>query len=179
MDNLVTTQNAFISSTNTTMKKLFLPFLILFVLGSSCTQSTNQEDSESTEATESTESSSVDQLTYQDVVAMVYDDEGERIEWHGEEMPNDLVGSLSIALADPCGENDCGHQLTLTNTDSASITAIIRGDYDIEGDQGYIPRKYLIEGGATLKIGCSHLCYGGKGYEFRRTIVGSEYTKTE
>lgn len=161
------------------MKKLFLPLLAILIF-CSCTQTTKQEDSETAEAsTETSESEEVDQLTYQDVVAMVYDDEGEGVEWHGEEMPNDLVDLLSIALADPCGENDCGHQLTLSNTDSSSITVIIRGDYDIEGDQGYIPRKYLIDGGATLKIGCSHLCYGGKGYEFRRTIVGSEYTEDD
>lgn len=156
-------------------------FLILFLVGSvliSCSTSSSNTESEKTEAAaDTTSAKDVSQLTWRDVVAMVYDDQGEGIEWHGEEMPNELTELLVISEGDPCGENDCGQRLSLINVSNRSITTIIRGDYDIEGDQGYIPRKYVIASGDTLMIGCSHLCYNGKGYEFPRTIVASAYTE--
>ncbi len=155
----------------------FLFALLIGIILVSCGQSQKNSDTEeSSSESKSTAAKSVDQLTWQDVVAMVFDDEGERIEWHGEEMPNDLTAFLVIANdGQPCGENDCGERTFLINTSNQTITTIIRGDYDIEGDVGYIPRKYVIGAGDTLMIGCSHLCYGGKGYEFPRTIVSSQY----
>lgn len=163
------------------MKKstYFLFHLLLATIVVSCGQSASSNDSEETEEQTETTATEVDELTYQDVVAMVYDDEGERIEWHGEEMPNELAEFLAITSGEPCGEGDCGSRLTLTNNLDNSITVIIRGDYDIEGDQGFIPRKYIIGGGQKLIIGCSHLCYGGKAYEFQRSIVASAYTEAE
>ncbi len=161
------------------MKNLSYLLLFLFCAVISCTQTKNTEDSEqATEAETEPNTQDASELTYSDVVAMVYDDEGERIEWHGEEMPNDLTSFLAVSEGDPCGENDCGKRLTLSNSSDQSITVIMRGDYDIEGDQGYIPRKYVIEGGDNLLIGCSHLCYGGSSYPFPRTIVSSEYTES-
>lgn len=146
----------------------------------SCGQTANTNDEEqSKEQPETASAKDVDQLTWQDVVAMVFDDQGEGIEWHGEEMPNDLTEFLVINSGDPCGEEDCGQRLSLVNISDKSITTIIRGDYDIEGDVGYIPRKYVIDAGDTLMIGCSHLCYGGKGYKFPRTFVASAYTESE
>ncbi len=162
-------------------KHFFYILIPVFILVS-CSQSAQKNDAEETEETNEELTAStkgVDQLTFQDVVAMVYDDEGEGIEWHGEEMPNDLIEFLVISSGDPCGEKDCGQRLTLTNNSDQSITTIIRGEYDIEGDQGQIPRKYVIDGGGTLLIGCTHLCYDGKGYEFTRTIVASAYTTDE
>ncbi|MEO9870027.1 hypothetical protein [Ekhidna sp.] len=145
----------------------------------SCNQTTKKNSSKQPDKESETlhAREDVDQLTYQDVVAMVYDDEGERIEWHGEEMSNDLTQFLTISKGDPCGEEDCGKILSLINSADQTITLVIRGDYDIEGDQGYIPRKYIIPATDTLLIGCSHLCYGGKSYEFQRTIVGSKYVE--
>lgn len=162
-------------------KHFFYMLISVFILVS-CSQSTQKNDTEETELSGeelSTPTKEVDQLTFQDVVAMVYDDEGEGIEWHGEEMPNELIEFLVISSEDPCGEGDCGRRLTLTNNSDQSITTIIRGEYDIEGDQGQIPRKYVIDGGGRLLIGCTHLCYGGKGYEFTRTIVASAFTADE
>ncbi|MEP1032962.1 hypothetical protein [Ekhidna sp.] len=167
------------------MKKstLFLIMLLTGIMVISCSQTAKTDEEEQTkeQAAEQPEATSgeIDELTYQDVVAMVYDDEGERIEWHGEEMPNELTEFLIITNGEPCGEGECGNRLALTNTSDRSITAIIRGDYDLEGDQGYIPRKYVIGAGKKFMIGCSHLCFGGKAYEFPRTIVASAYTETE
>ncbi len=180
MDNLVT---VFLQQPTTTKMKKSIQYLFLFFLGMaimSCSTSSSSTETEQTEtASDSTASKDVDQLTWRDVVAMVYDDQGEGIEWHGEEMPNELTGFLVMSTGDPCGEDDCGQRLSLANTSDRSITTIIRGDYDIEGDQGYIPRKYIIAASDTLMIGCSHLCYAGKGYEFPRTIVASAYTEME
>ncbi|WP_436515523.1 hypothetical protein [Ekhidna sp. To15] len=164
------------------MKKSNQYFLLFFISIAliSCGPSSERSESEQTEESAETETTQeVDQLTYQDVVAMVYDDQGEGIEWHGEEMPNDLTQFLVITEGNVCGEGDCGKRLSLINTSDRSITTIIRGDYDIEGDQGYIPRKYVVSASDTLMIGCSHLCYGGKGYSFPRTIVASTYTEME
>jgi hypothetical protein len=141
----------------------------------SCGQSAKNTETGKSTQLESKAKSDISQLTYQDVVAMVFDDEGERIEWHGEEMTNELTEFLTIKTGELCGEENCGKRLILTSIASKTISLIVRGDYDLEGDQGYIPRKYVIEGGASLQIGCSHLCFDGKGYEFQRTIVGSEY----
>lgn len=159
----------------------FLLTLVTCITMLSCSQTASTDESaqseEQAEAVDSTQD--VSQLTYQDVVAMVYDDEGEGIEWHGEEMPNTLTDFLTITTGEPCGEGNCGNRLALTNTADQSITLIVKGDYDLEGDQGYIPRKYVVGAGEKLMIGCSHLCIGGKSYEFPRTIVGSEYTQAE
>jgi len=147
---------------------------VILVFG--CSTATNNETSETAEA-EPTEEKDVTQLTYQDVVAMVYDDDGEGLEWHGEEMPNELTGFLSIDSGEPCATGNCGNELTLTNTAEKTITVIVKGDYNIEGDMGYIPRKYTVDAGQTARIGCSHLCYGEGSYAFTRAIVGSEYAE--
>ncbi|MEO9483783.1 MAG: hypothetical protein ABJG47_10075 [Ekhidna sp.] len=163
------------------MKKAtqFLHALLIGIILTSCSQTAKTGEADQSEERETSTAEDVDQLTWSDVVAMVFDDEGEGIEWHGEEMANELTEFLVINSGEPCGEDDCGQRLALTNISDRSITTIIRGDYDIEGDQSYIPRKYIIAPSDTLMIGCSHLCYGGKGYEFPRTIVASAYTETD
>lgn len=159
-------------------KTTFFTLLAILFVAFSCTSSSSEQSSETAEEAEAPESpKDVTQLTWREVVAMVYDDEGDGIEWHGEESPNDLTGFLTIGSGDPCGEANCGNKLTLTSSAEKAMTVIIKGDYDIEGDQGYIPRKYTIEPGQTLMIGCSHLCYDGKSFEFLRTIVGSAYVE--
>lgn len=157
---------------------ILLSLLILFIISFSCSTPSNQRDSaeEQTEMPVDT-ATDVTQLTFTDVRDMVFDDEGEGVEWHGEEMPNTLISFLTIEPGAPCGEGDCGNRLSLTSSAEKTIELIIKGDYDIKGDQGYMSRKYTIAPGATLMIGCSHLCYGGESFEFLRTIVGSAYTE--
>ena len=106
---------------------------------------------------------------------MVYGQTGEGIEWHGEELPNELATFLVIATGDNCGEGGCGKQLSMTSSADKPIEVIIRADYDLDGDQGYIPRKYVIGAQETLSIGCSQICVDGDVYEFQRKIVGTVY----
>lgn len=160
------------------MKKTTHLFLLaLFAIAISCTPAAKNDENATSETEAEAATKDVTQLTYRDVVAIVFDDDGEGIEWHGEEMPNTLGDLLTIDSGDSCGENGCGTQLSLTSLAEKPMTVIIKGDYDIKGDQGYIPRKYIIEPAQTLSIGCSHLCYQGESYEFLRTVVGSAYTE--
>ena len=159
-------------------KTAFFSMLAIVFVAFSCTSTNKEQSTKTAEVAETPEDpKDVTQLTWREVVGLVYDDEGQGVEWHGEEMPNELTEFLAISSGDPCGDGDCGKNLSLTSSAEKSMIVIIKGDYDIEGDQGYIPRRYTIEPGQTLNIGCSHLCYGGKSYEFPRTIVGSEYAK--
>lgn len=157
-------------------KKTFFTLLFILLVAFSCTSTNNEQSSDTTKESETTEApKDATQLTWRQVVAIVYEDQAEGIEWHGEEMPNELADLLTIDTGEPCGEADCGTRLLLTSSAEKTMTVIIKGDYNIEGDQGYIPRKYTIEPDETLVIGCSHLCYEGKSYEFLREIVGTEY----
>jgi len=150
-----------------TTQLLVFSFLIVTA---SCTP-TGKESNDTTE-----EKEDVSELTYQDVTEMVFSDEGERIEWHGEQLPNEAMDYLSFKLEGKCGEDDCGDALYLTNIHvDRGITAIVKGAYDINGDVGYIARKYIVPAGKQLSVGCSHLCYDGKAYKFDREIVSSVY----
>lgn len=150
-------------------------FLLIAFMGlTSCNQAPKSNESADTHV-EKSAPQDVSQLTYQDVVTLVYDDEGEGMEWHGEEMPNSLKELLAIEEGAPCGEGNCGKRLSLHSSGDRTMTVIIKGDYDIKGDQGYIPRKYVIEPGQSMDIGCSHLCFGMEAIPFYRSIVGSAY----
>ncbi len=157
---------------NSASISLILSFLCLIF---SCSNPSQQaENSGSDKSTTAEEPKKVNDLTYREVVDLVFKDEGEGIEWHGEALPNDLTSFLVIEEGGPCGENDCGKFVTIRNTSEKTIVAITRGDFDINGEQGYIARKYTIAAGQVLSMGCSHLCYQGEGFPFSRTIVGSE-----
>ena len=150
---------------------VILSGIILF----SCNQSAKTETSDQASKLASETITDISQLTYRHVIKMVFDDEGEGLEWHGEEMPNEFAKFLTFTTGEACGEGDCGNRLFIKNSADKVMTVIVRGDYDLEGNQGYIPRKYVIDGGASIQIGCSHLCFGGKGYEIPRTIVESAF----
>ncbi len=154
----------------------FSLILLLFIAVFSCSKSTQNEE-KTTEAKEvaADGAKDVNDLTYREVVDLVFKDNGEGVEWHGEVLPNELVEYLVLSEGDPCGEEDCGKDLTIQNTSDKTIVAITRGDFDINEEQGYLARKYTIAAGQTLSMGCSHLCYQGEGYPFPRTVVGSEY----
>lgn len=152
-------------------------FLVILCLISSCSNSSQQaENTETDEASAGVAPKEVNDLTYREVVDLVFKDEGEGIEWHGEALPNELSTFLIIEEGEPCGENNCGKNVTIRNTSDKTIVAITRGDFDINGEQGYIARKYTIAAGQALSMGCSHLCYQGEGFPFSRTVVGSEYS---
>ena len=73
-----------------------------------------------------------------------------------------------------CGENECGKSiLVVNNHESLTLEFIVKAAYDLEGDVGYLARKYQIEPNQELGIGCSDLCYNGKPYSFERSIVAS------
>lgn len=148
-------------------------FVLLLIFG--CSQSSpNSGNSESTAEATTDELKDVNDLTYQDVVSLVFQDDGEGVEWHGEALPNDLKEFLIIEEGPPCGENDCGKSVTIRNTSDKTIVVITRGDFDINAEQGYLARKYIIVAGETLSMGCSHLCYQGESFSFVRAVVGSE-----
>lgn len=160
------------------MNRIHSFFLIIvgfLVISCSSSNSSNEAQSEEVSETQPESSEDVSELSYSDVIQRVFNDEGEGVEWHGEALPNDLIEFLDLSGSGVCGESDCGIEFTLKNNSDRTIVAIARGDYDIKGDQGYIARKYTIEAGASLSMGCSHLCYEGEAYPFRRSIVGSEY----
>lgn len=165
-----------------TLIKLLFPLLICTLL-ISCSTSTTGENENSGEAVDNEktpESTKKDlsELTYRDVIGMVFKDQGEGIEWHGEEMPNTLIESIVINSEGICGDGDCGKTMYITSLDSTkSIEIIMKGAYDLEGDIGYIARKYTLSPGEKLSIGCSHLCYDGKNYLFDRQVVGSTYVE--
>lgn len=153
---------------------LILPLALLL---SFCTSGNNKPpESEAEEPVAAIENKKdVSELTFNEVYGMVFGESGNRREWHGEEMPNTLTNMLSIATGEPCGEDNCGNALSITNNSDKSIGVVIKGAYDIEGDQGYMAVEYEITAGQSVNIGCSHLCYVGKSYLFDREIVGSWY----
>ncbi|MDW3193790.1 MAG: hypothetical protein R8G66_15570 [Cytophagales bacterium] len=154
-------------------------FIVLYALMvlSGCSGS-NQNNDSSAVASEvpSEELKNVNDLTYMEVVELVFKDEGEGVEWHGEALPNELKEALLIEEGGPCGEHDCGKIVNIRNTSDKTIVAITRGDFDINEEQGYLARKYTIPAGQTRSMGCSHLCYRGEAFPFPRTIVGSAYS---
>jgi len=153
---------------------LMLPLVLILNF---CTPgSHNQSESNVDEPPTSSEiKKDVSELTFNEVYEAVFGEFGNRREWHGEEMPNTLTSMLSIGTGDPCGEDNCGQELLLTNSTDRSIGVVLKGAYDIEGDQGYMAVEYEIGAGESVNIGCSHLCYVGKSYLFDRQIVGSWY----
>ena len=155
--------------TRNTPLLVFLPLIVAIA----CTPS-EKKSADSTD-----EVKDVSELTYQDVTEMVFSDEGERIEWHGEQLPNDALEYLAFKQEGKCGENGCGDALYLANTSvDKTIAAVVKGAYNINGDVGYIARKYIIPAGKQLSVGCSHLCYDGQAYKFDREVVSSLYDTT-
>lgn len=157
---------------NTLALILPLAFALTF-----CTTGTNKQSESNTDGLDTPVETKKDvsELTFSEVYGMVFGEFGNRREWHGEEMPNTLTNMLSIGSGEPCGEDNCGKDLLLTNNSDKSIGVVVKGAYDIEGDQGYMAVEYQIEASQSVKIGCSHLCYVGKSYLFDRQIVGSWY----
>ena len=151
-----------------------LPLVIVFSL---CAPPSKEQSVSSTDETsESTEvKKDVSELTYMEVYQAVFSEFGSRREWHGEEMPNTLTEMLTISSGEPCGEDNCGKALQLKNSSDRSIGVVVKGAYDIQGDQGYMAVEYEVGAGESIKIGCSHFCYNGESYLFDRQIVGSWY----
>ena len=119
----------------------------------------------------------VSELTYWDVVGMVWpNDEGDRIEWHGEEMSTEAKDDLDISQRGFCRDGDCGEKMFLANKNQEkSIEVILKAPYNIKGDEGYMARTYKLPPGGEFQIGCTHLCYDDKKYLFGREVVKAVY----
>lgn len=118
----------------------------------------------------------VSSLTYREMRAIVFKDtEGQFIEWHGEALDMMAADSLSFQQNTPCGEGGCGKSITITNTSNQLIEAIINTTFDIPGQPGRTALQTKISPGASLMLGCSHLCYQEKSYLFDYKIVGAKF----
>ena len=160
------------------MKSLLFLAIPLFIFACGQEKKARDVKDEQTAQADTVQIKDVSELTWREASALVFgEDEGERVEWHGEEMGNELVGVLSIVEAGPCGENGCGKTLQLISSVQDSIVTIMKADFDIKGDVGYMSRRYFIGPNDTLSIGCSHLCYNNESYKFSRVIVSSDYLK--
>jgi len=150
-------------------KVIFLPLnmmvvncIILIVLSlGSCTQATKEKKSE-------------EQLTYKQLREMVMQGSGEPIEWHGESIDKSMLAELKIIEKGTCGENACGKALYLQNNSNQSVEVTINAPFQIEEVSSYLAARYLLKGSEQIAIGCSHLCYEGERFEFKREIVGAK-----
>lgn len=144
------------------MKYLNLPFLLMLLMA--CSTSTK-------------ESTDDDTITYEFIVEQVFNDEGEGIEWHGEAIPNEEDLFLSFSSSGKCGDGDCGESMFMTSShETKSIEVILKNSYFFDDEEGsYIARKYIIKPKQKMAIGCTHLCYKGKSYEFAREVVGTQF----
>jgi len=159
-----------------TQLNLLLTLLFCSIIVSCSTSNSSENESAEEQETEESPKKDISELTYSDVIDLVFQDQGEGVEWHGEEVPNTLALSVAISSEEACGEGDCGKAMYITSTDSTkTIEVIMKGAYDLEGDIGYIARKYDLAPGQKLSLGCSHLCFNGKSYLFDRQVVGSAY----
>lgn len=147
------------------------------IIVSCSSDKTKEEKMEEVEELVEEAKKDVSQLTYRDIVKLVFNDEGQGIEWHGEAVSNSLQEMLSMTNEGSCGDDSCGKEMFLINNDTIAIEVIVKGAFDIEGDRGHIARKYMVKPGETVSMGCSHLCYDGKAYLFDRSIVGSSYVE--
>lgn len=156
---------------------LFTLFFCTLLLSCSSSNNNEKENKDATDdVTEKTTKKDVSELTYRDVIAMIYSEDGEGIEWHGEEVSNTLSELLVFSSNGDCGEGDCGKAMFITNNDEdKTIEVIVKASYDLEGDIGFLARKYTLTAGETQSMGCSHMCYNGKAYLFDRQLVGSVY----
>ncbi|MDN5205475.1 hypothetical protein QQ008_29095 [Fulvivirgaceae bacterium BMA10] len=156
-----------------------ISFCVIFTILTSCTQSSKKEATENAgdEHTEAEKKKDVSELTYKEIITLVFtNDAGEGIEWHGEESSKEGAEELAIVMRDQCGEDDCGQQVFLTNSNADKpIKAIIKAPFNIEGEESYAARAYEVPANSEVAIGCSHLCYNGKSYAFTREIVAAEY----
>lgn len=94
---------------NTHIKLLFT--LLFCTLLISCSISTTSENENSGEVAENAEipkitKKDLSELTYRDVIDVVFKDQGEGIEWHSEDMPNSLTESIAISSEGICGAGD-------------------------------------------------------------------------
>ncbi|MEO1050407.1 MAG: hypothetical protein AAFX87_07265 [Bacteroidota bacterium] len=116
------------------------------------------------------------ELTYREMVILVFEDYSKRIEWHGEEAAVEGKEDLEIIKSEEsCGEGDCGVKYYLQNNGTEQrIEAIVKAPYSIEGETSYVAMQYTVASGERVYIGCSHLCYKGETLEFTREIVGAK-----
>ncbi|MTI39852.1 hypothetical protein [Fulvivirga lutimaris] len=146
---------------------LNLPLFCFALLTIACNSSdkTNKQSSNSEEETK---------LTFDYVVEKVFNDDGTPVEWHGEALANDFKDSLEINKSGKCGDGDCGENMTMKNTTDQDLEVLVKGAYNIGGDEGFIACKYIIAAQSEVSIGCSHLCFEGEAYLFDRVIIGSK-----
>lgn len=132
--------------------------------------STSQEKAESSDTPEETST----ELTYAKMEEMVFsgNDEGERVEWHGQELNVEAAGDIEISESDDCA---CGKKLQITNNSDRTVEVVVQAAFSIEERNSHIARKYVLPGGASQAAGCSHLCNGDQEYLFDRKVVGAEY----
>ena len=145
------------------MKHLPILFLLLFALA--CNNSSTSSNAEEEENEE---------LTYADLWDLVIQDTGERIEWHGESLNLSMKDPLTISTNGSCGENNCGESVFLSNNSDQTIEVTVQAPFQIEDVSSHLAAKYIIKPGATIAMGCSHLCYKGESISFARRIVGAK-----
>ncbi|WP_420388299.1 hypothetical protein [Roseivirga sp.] len=120
----------------------------------------------------------ISELSLLDIDQIIFrEDDGTRKEWHGDYLPNTLSDLIDMSSSGPCGEDDCGKKLTMTNKGDKTMGVVTKLAFSIKGEAGQMAREYLIGPGETLTIGCSHLCYHGESVLFERSIVGSWYAE--
>lgn len=113
-------------------------------------------------------------LTFDQIIEKVFDDDGTPVEWHGEALANYFKDSLVINQSGNCGDGDCGQSLAMKNTTAQKLEVLVKGAYNIEGDEGFIACKYIVPAQSEVSIGCSHLCFEDEAYLFDRIIIGSK-----
>ena len=151
-----------------TMKLKNYTFLLFFITVS-CTSSTGEKDNNKEESKE--------EVTYQEVVKTVYDNAGERIEWHGEAIDISAKPSLELYLNGPCRQKDCGEKYFVKNNDSTRTVEIVVNSKFLIKDQldvGHV-RKYTLEAGAEQFVGCSEFCHALESFKITNEVVGAKF----
>lgn len=113
-------------------------------------------------------------LTFAFVVEKVFSGDGTPVEWHGEALANGFQDSLVINKSGKCGDGDCGENMTMKNSSDQELEVLVKGAYNIGGDEGFIACNYIVPAQGEVLIGCSHLCFEGESYLFDRIIIGSK-----
>lgn len=162
------------------MKPHYILFALAVVFAQSCTTKPKEEKTAAIDKAQE-EIKDVSELTYYEIYKIALkDDNGGGMDFHGDAYGTDALEQISLLEGGSCGENDCGRSIILKNSSSKDVNAVIRATYDLPGNpSNEMVRAYSVPADSSINVGCSHLCWNGKGYQFSREIIQAGYATSK
>ncbi len=152
--------------------KFYLSLVLVFVVMGSCKNKSDKIDAEN--AIESQEIKNISELTFQEILFLLYKENEFGSDYHGESFGQEASDKISLTTK---SKTECGDLMMLVSTASKRTAQVaVMATFSFPNNpNNELAMTYLIKPGETLPVGRNKFCYDGKEYDINRKVLSAGY----